>query len=145
MTSNTGHETPTHRACVWAIAVCLVMFAGMARPGLAAEQHTASADAGAVLVAEDLGISLTRIQRKLDRLPDREEARSLLRLNYYVQVYARAPPLELFQGFDLYNSPIPYRVPSHSEMLSVMRPNRLYPSAANLTPILGWAWRGLKP
>ena len=135
------HQTPTRRARVLAIAVSLVMLAGT----VGAAQDRASTPVGAVLEAEDLGISLARIQRKLDRLPDREEARSLLRLNYYVQVYARAPRLDLFRGFDLHNSPIPYGVPLHSEMLSVMRPNQLYPSAANLTPIVGWAWRGLKP
>ena len=126
-----------------ALAVSLVML--MAGASAAAAQGTASTAAGAVLDAEDLGISLARIQRKLDRLPDGQEARSLLRLNYYVQVYAKAPPRTLFQGFDLHNSPIPYGVPLHREMLSVMRPNALYPSAANLTPILGWAWRGLRP
>ena len=128
----------------WALAgLSLVVL--MAWAGPAAAQGTASTAAGAVLAAEDLGISLARIQQKLDRLPDGEEARSLLRLNYYVQVYAKAPPLTLFQGVDLHNSPIPYGVPLHREMLSVMRPIELYPSAANLTPILGWAWRGLRP
>ena len=127
----------------WVLAVSLVML--MAGASAAAAQGTASTAAGAVLDAEDLGISLARIQRKLDRLPDGQEARSLLRLNYYVQVYAKAPPRTLFQGFDLHNSPIPYGVPLHREMLSVMRPNALYSSAANLTSILGWAWRGLRP
>jgi hypothetical protein len=99
----------------------------------------------AVLDAEDLGVSLARIQRKLDRLPDGAQARSLLRLNYYVQVYAKAPPLTLFRGFDVHNGPVPYGTPMHNDMLNVMHPNELYPSAVNLNPVLGWAWRGLKP
>ena len=98
-----------------------------------------------VLMAEDLGISLARIQHRLDKLPEGDEARRLLRLNFYVQVYARAPKLELFDGFDLHNSPIPYGVPMHSEMLRMMSPNELYPTAVNLNPVLGWTWRALRP
>ena len=95
--------------------------------------------------AEDFGVSLDRIQRQLDRLPDDVEAGRLLRLDYYVQVYGRAPRLELFRGFDFLNSPVAYGTPLHNEMLGVMRSNELYPPAANLNPVLGWAWRALQP
>lgn len=98
-----------------------------------------------VLAAEDLGISLARIQRRLDKLPEGQEARNLLRLNYYIQVYAKAPRLELFKGFDLHNSPIPYGVPTHTEMLRMMNPNPLYPTAVNLNPLIGWTRRALQP
>lgn len=98
-----------------------------------------------VLEAEEMGVSLARIQRRLDSLPSDAEARNLLRFNYYVQVYARAPPLDLFHGFDIHNSPIPYGAPVHSEMLAVMHPNPLYPSSISLNPITGWAWKALQP
>ena len=48
-----------------------------------------------------LGVSLERIQTKLDRLPSRDEVSSLLRLDFYVEVYAEAPKIDYFQGFDL--------------------------------------------
>ncbi len=98
-----------------------------------------------VLEAEELGVSLSRIRRRLDALPSASEARSLLRLNYYVQVYGRTPPLDLFYDFDIHNSPISYGVPLHNEMLAVMHPNPLYPSSISLNPIAGWAWKGLRP
>ena len=98
-----------------------------------------------VLAAEDLGISLARIQRRLDKLPEGQEAQRLLRLNFYIQVYAKAPRLELFNGFDLHNSPIPYGVPTHTDMLRMMNPNPLYPPAVNLNPLLGWTRRALQP
>ncbi len=98
-----------------------------------------------VLEAEDLGISLARIQQRLDRIPEGLEARRLLRLNYYVRVYAKAPPQNFLNGFDVHNSPVPYRVPMHSDMLKMMSPNPLYPPAANLGSILGWSWRTIRP
>lgn len=99
-----------------------------------------------VLDAEDLGVSLARIQRRLDRLPEGDDARRLLRLNFYVEVYGRAPRLDLFEGFDLHNGPVPYGVPRHNEMLSAMRSDDpLYPPAINLNPIAGWAWKALQP
>ncbi len=125
----------------WSLVIAWSLVVLTATVARGAGQETESA----VLDAEDLGISLARIQRKLDRLPDGAQARSLLRLNYYVQVYAKAPPLTLFRGFDVHNGPVPYGTPMHNDMLNVMHPNELYPSAVNLNPVLGWAWRGLKP
>ena len=122
-------------------AVGLVILLGAAGPVRA--QGTLE-ESTAVLEAEDLGISLARIQQRLDRLPDGEESRRTLRLNYYVQVYARAPALNLFNDFDVHNSPVPYGVPMHSEMLRAMRPNEHVPDVVNLNPILGWTWRALQ-
>ena len=104
----------------------------------------ATPQAPEVLEAEELGVSLARIQRRLDRLPDESDPNTL-RLNFYVQVYGRAPELNLFEGFDLHNSPVPYGVPLHNEMMAVMHPNPLYPPAVNLNTVAGWAWRGLRP
>lgn len=98
----------------------------------------------AVLEAEGLGLSLDRLQRRIDRLPT-NGGRSLLRLNAYVQVYGRVEPPELLKNYDLQNSAIAVGTPLHQEMLSVMRPNELYPTAVTLNPILGWAWRSLQP
>ena len=74
-----------------------------------------------------LGVSLERIQTKLDRLPSRDEVSSLLRLDFYVEVYAEAPKIDYFQGFDLDNAPIAHGVPTHSQMMAVMSPGRLAP------------------
>ena len=78
-----------------------------------------------ILEAEELGVSLARIQRRLDRLPDVHDT-SVLRLNFYVQVYGRAPELNLFEGFDVHNSPVPYGVPTHDQMMAVMHRNPVY-------------------
>ncbi len=97
-----------------------------------------------VLEAEDLGISLARIQRRLDRAPEGREARRLLRLNFYVRVYAKAPRQDFLNGFDVHNGPVPYGVPMHSDMLKMSNPNPLYPHAINLGSVLGWSWRQIR-
>ena len=120
------------------IALALLIFIFAAHSGLASAQDPSDQ---ATLEAEGLGVSLARIKQKLDRLPDDLETRSLLRLNFYVQVYARTPQLDYFQGFDLHNSPVPKGPPSHDQLLAVMRSGdpQLTGPAINLNNVLGWA------
>lgn len=128
------------------LTVTLLVWLGGA--GVSLNAQTAASQDGAtsdILAAEDLGISLARIQNRLDTLPSDPNARSILRLNYYVQVYGRTPPLDLFLDFDIHNAPIPYGAPVHNELLAVMHSNPLYPSAVSLNPIAGWAWKSLRP
>ncbi len=120
------------------IALALFIFVFATSGGLATAQDTSEQ---ATLEAEELGVSLARIKHKLERLPDDMEARSLLRLNYYVQVYARTPQLDYFRGFDLHNSPVPYGPPTHDQLLAVMRSGepKLTGPAINLNNVVGWA------
>ena len=117
------------------IAVALVVFAAVGTTGAQDRSDQAT------LEAEELGVSLARIKHRLEQLPDDEEARSLLRLNFYVEVYGRTPQLHYFQGFDLHNSPIPHGPPTHDQLLSVMRSGdpQLRPPAINLNNVIGWA------
>jgi len=92
-----------------------------------------------------LGISLERIQYKLDRLPSIDQVSSLLRLDFYVEVYAEAPEINYFQGFDLENAPIAHGIPMHNEMMAVMSPGRLAPilgPAMNLSNGIAWLLGG---
>jgi len=92
-----------------------------------------------------LGVSLDRIQYKLDRLPSGDQVSSLLRLDFYVEVYAEAPEINYFQDFDLENAPIAHGVPMHDQMMAVMSPGRLAPilgPAMNLSNGLAWLLGG---
>ena len=95
-----------------------------------------------VIDAEELPISLERIKRKLDRLPDSDQERSMLRLSYYVEVYGRAPRINVMEGFDVHNGPVPYSAPSHADMLAVTTPIEFSSPAANIGNVIGWAWKG---
>ena len=125
------------------IIACVLFFSVItASGGLATAQDTAQdTPEQATLEAEELGVSLARIKQKLERLPDDMEARSLLRLNFYIQVYARTPQLDYFEGFDLHNSPVPYGPPTHEQLLAIMRSGepRLTGPTMNLNNVIGWA------
>ena len=97
-------------------------------------------DGGELLSSTELPVSLERIRRRLDRLPARQEERDLLRLSYYIEVYGRAPDIDLLEGFDIHNGPVPY-ASSHRELLSVATPRHFRPSVANIGSVIGWAWK----
>ena len=95
------------------------------------------------LNVKELPVSLERIRRQLDRLAVRDAKRNLLRLNYYVEVYGRAPRINVIQNFDIHNGPVPHGAPSHAEMLAVTRPREFRtPAAISFFPVLGWTWKG---
>ena len=97
-----------------------------------------------VLSATELPVLLERVRRKLDRLPSSQAERNLLRLSYYIEVYGRAPDLNLLEGFDIHNGPVPYAT-SHRELLGVATPRHFQPAVANVGNVLGWAWRRMAP
>ena len=98
----------------------------------------------AFLEAEELGVLLARVKKKLDR-PVARGLRNLLRLDYYVTVYGKAPTLDL-ASFDLHRSPVPPGATYHTEMMRALRLNTVYPGTIPLdaNPVAGWAWRALR-
>ena len=127
----------------WIAVTTLLILTGTVVPifAIAQESEQIPADiAQDALKAEELGVSLDRIKHKLDNLPATDEARSLLRLNFYIEVYARAPQRDYFRGYDLLNSPIRSGAPMHTEMLRAMNTanQELLPYVVN---ILGWSWK----
>ncbi len=95
------------------------------------------------LPEEELPVSLERIKQQLDRLPPTHEERSLLRLSYYVEVYGRLPRIDLVQGFDVHNGPVPFGVPTDAELLAIMSPREFRPAVAKLNSIIGWTFKSL--
>ena len=125
----------------WRFAVFTLAVVAVANVSVGAQ--TSQDDAA--FDTETLGVSLERIQYKLDRLPSVDQVSSLLRLDFYVEVYAEAPEINYFQGFDLENAPIAHGVPMHNQMMAVMSPGRLAPilgPAMNLGAGIGWLLNG---
>lgn len=114
------------------IALALFLVAGTQSAGLAQDVEDAAAGETAAL-----GVSFDRIKSRLETLPNGNEAGSLLRLDFYVQVYARAPEVDYFRGFDLQNSPVA-GAPMNAALLAVMRSGepQLRPPAMNLSNLL---------
>ena len=91
------------------------------------------------LPAEELPVSLERIKRKLAHLGPAQS--SLLRLDYYVEVYGRAPKIDVLQAFDVHSGPVAYGAPTHAELLSLILPAESRTPLLLLSPgidIIGW-------
>ena len=91
------------------------------------------------LPAEELSVSLERIKQKLAQLGPAQS--SLWRLDYYVEVYGRAPKIDVLQAFDVHSGPVPYGAPTHAELLSLILPPESPTPPLLLLPgidITGW-------
>ncbi|MGE0812179.1 MAG: hypothetical protein AB7O28_06405 [Vicinamibacterales bacterium] len=73
--------------------------------------------------AKALGVSLTRIQRRLAvESQARRTGRYPLKLEYFVDVYGSAPALRFFDGQDLVYGGVPGGAPTHADMLWQVTP-----------------------
>ena len=61
-----------------------------------------------------------RIKRKQAQVGSAQS--SLLRLDYYVEVYGRAPKIGVLQDFDVHSGPVPYGAPTHAKLLGLILP-----------------------
>ena len=93
----------------------------------------------------DLPVSIDRIRLLLDELPDLEESGGVLRLAIRVRVFAPAPEIDVFRGFDVEHSPPRYGAPVHSEMMALTTPTRFRfrngTPAANTGHLISWGGR----
>lgn len=89
-----------------------------AQTGATAASPTTAAPGAPAIDGRALGVSLSRIQR---RLAADAEVRSAgfgpLKLEYYVDVYGTAPALRFFTGESLIYGPVPGSAPTHRDML----------------------------
>jgi hypothetical protein len=118
------------RAGTAALMVALVLAASAAPAQEAPPPPAARGEAG-VASAGSLPVSLERIRRELAR-PSTARRDGLLRLDYYVEVYGRAPKLELFTDVDLAHGAVQYGPPTHQEVLQVITPQEFRTPAPNV-------------
>jgi len=95
----------------------------------------------ALLPAVELSVNLERLKRKLAQLPATDEERTILRLNFYLSVYARAPRINPLLGFDLHTGPVPFGGPSHADMRDLWTPEEFSTPVADLGSVLGWLFK----
>ena len=119
------------RATMTALAVLL-----LGQPGTAAASQEESPPAP--LPAIELPINFERVRRQLAALPSGEDARSRLRLEFYVNVYARAPRFDPLEGFDIHTGLVPHGAPTHTEMMRQSTPQGFDVPVADLGAVLGW-------
>jgi hypothetical protein len=85
-----------------------------------------------------LSVNLERVKRTLAALPASDDERSLLALNYYLEVYGRAPRINVLEGFDIHIGPSPFGAPSHDDMRAMWTPEEFSSPVANLGSLFNW-------
>ena len=93
------------------------------------------------LPAVELPVNLERLKRKLAALPATDAERSLLKLNFYIEVYGRATRVNPLQGFDIHTGPVPFGGPDHAGLRDLWTPEEFSAPVADLTSVLGWISR----
>lgn len=103
-------------------AVLAVLVAAVPRLALAQPQPQ-PADQAPAVNAEALGVSMSRIKRRLaaDSLA-RTQGTTPLKLEYRVDVFGTAPALRFFAGQDLRFGGVPSSAPTHADMLYMFTP-----------------------
>lgn len=92
---------------------------------------------------DKLPISVVRVQSRLSTLPPYDPA-GALRLNFFVDVYAKSPNLDLFTGIDLSGrGAVQYGPMTHTEFLDFVTPKAFRAPVMDLSSIMfaaaGWA------
>ncbi len=83
-----------------------------------------------------LSSSLVRIRRELKELPP-STSYTPLKLDFYVEVVAKAPAILLFTPQDLASvGPVPWGAPTHQEMLDLMTPQEFRSQTLPLSSLI---------
>jgi hypothetical protein len=85
-----------------------------------------------------LPVNVARIQRQLQQSTVREDHDGL-NLRYVVDVYGRAPRIELFAPEpNLMTGPTPYGAPTHRQMIEAVTPQEYRAPAADFGALFRW-------
>ena len=120
-------------------AVLLLGLSGAAEAQSVVALNTPAAPAAATEIdVSRLPIDLRRIEKNFRQTTIREQ-RDGLNLRYFVDVYAKAPPIVLFTKEDnLLFGPVPYGGPTHSEMLQMITPQEHSAPPADIGALFRW-------
>jgi hypothetical protein len=136
-----------------AAALALLMAAAFAVPAAAQAPAPAAEEGGTSATApvqdsppavdpSKLGVSMSRIQRglRISEARERSSSTSPFRLEYQIQVFGRAPTLDLLNDFSISASaPIAYGAPTHAEFLNHWTPQAFRSPPADFGALAGWA------
>jgi len=116
----------------------LALIAVAAAPAFA--QDPAPPPPDTTIDATKLGVDLSRIQRGL-RLAETKEKSSAdgLRLDFSIQVYGTAPRIDVLNGIDLFNGPVPGTAPSHNQMIEHWTPPIYRTPGLPISALAYWA------
>ena len=84
-----------------------------------------------------LPLDLHRIERQLRQSSEREDHEGL-RLRYFVEVYGKAPKIELFAPGESVTGPAPWGAPTHKEMLQIVTPKEFRAPIMDFSALMRW-------
>jgi hypothetical protein len=120
------------------LALGIISQAGAQSSAPAASSPAAREGVVAMVDVSRLPIDLGRIERNFRRQTTIREERDGLNLRYFVDVYAKAPPIVIITPQDRVEyGPAPYGAPTHQEMLQMMTPREFRASGMMLGSGLG--------
>jgi hypothetical protein len=94
--------------------------------------------AGNRINVDRLPLDLERIERQLRKSGEQEEFNGL-RLRYFVDVYGKAPRIELFApNENLTTGPVPWGAPTHREMVEQVTPKEFRSPPMDLNAVMRW-------
>lgn len=117
----------------------LVVLTGL--PMAVAAQEPAPRPAAEVVDPEALGVSLDRIERKLEGKSPLSAGSPFggdLKLDFFVGVVAEAPPIDFFANFNVHAGPVPGSAPSHREVFDHLTPQAFKSPAPDLLGLATW-------
>jgi hypothetical protein len=83
-------------------------------------------------------MNLARVHRQLQRTIERERLQGAT-LRYNIDVFARAPRIELFApDVDLQFGPVPFSAPTHQDMLNIVTPQEFRSPIMNFNNLFNW-------
>jgi hypothetical protein len=118
-----------------------LLLAGLAVPAIAQDQQAPAPPAQEQAIdVTKLGVSLKRIQRGLFIAESREkQGGDAMHLEFNVQVYGKAPKIEVLKGIDLLNGAVPGSAPSHQQVIDFLTPQIYRTPVMPVSALAMWA------
>jgi len=89
------------------------------------------------LPAMEMTVNLDRLKQRLAALPAADDDTGL-KLNFFVQVYGRLPQINLLEGFELTDGPVPFGGPTHHDFLRLSTPEEFSAPVADIGSLVEW-------
>ncbi|MCA1586927.1 MAG: hypothetical protein LC791_19870, partial [Acidobacteria bacterium] len=90
-----------------------------------------------------LGISIDRIRRELRESDTETRADSGLAINFRVEVFGQAPPIDIIGDFNVLSGPVPGSAPSHRDHIEHVTPQIYRAPVVPFSAIAVWAAKKL--
>jgi len=119
----------------------LVLLLGLTATAVAQERVPAQRSAPVEIRVDvsRLPLDLERIQRELRQAATMAEERDGLNLRYQIEVYGRAPQIQLFTPEDnLTTGPVPYGAPTHREIVDHITPQEFRSPVMDFNALFRW-------